>query len=87
MLWHRVRDLWVLRVLAEKSEKLTGPREFLRKFVGVAAPNDLAGLILVKILHFSEDGDVEQVARTSKYLLVFAIAFFLSLNSTHSFKS
>jgi len=42
-------------------------QEFLRELiVGVAAPSDLAGSILVEILHCSEGGDVEQVARTSK---------------------
>ena len=40
--------------------------ELLRKLVGVAALSDLAGSILVKILHYSEGRDVEQVAQTSK---------------------
>ena len=49
----QVRELWV--------------QEFLRELVvGVAAPSDLARLILVKILHCGEGGDVEQVAQTSK---------------------
>ena len=44
----QVRDLRVL--------------EFLKELVvGVAAPSDLAGSILVKILHSVEGGDVEQV--------------------------
>jgi len=43
--------------------------------------------IVVKILHCSEGGDIEQVARTLKHILVFAIAFFLSLNSTTLFIS
>jgi len=35
-------------------------QKFLRKLiVGAAAPNDLAGSILVKILHSVEGGDVE----------------------------
>ena len=35
-------------------------QEFLRELVvGVAAPSDLAGSILVKILHCGEGGDVE----------------------------
>ena len=47
-LWEQVRDLRV--------------QEFLRELVvGVAAPSDLAGSILVKILHSIEGGDVEQV--------------------------
>ena len=38
-------------------------KEFLRELiVGVAAPNDLAGSILVKILHCGEGKNVEQVA-------------------------
>jgi len=42
-------------------------QEFLRELVvGVAAPSDLAGSIIVKILHSGEGGDLEQVARTSK---------------------
>ena len=37
-------------------------QEFLRELVvGVAAPSDNAGSILVKILHSVEGGDVEQV--------------------------
>jgi len=37
-------------------------QEFLREFVvGVAAPSDLAGSILVKIFHSVEGGDVEKV--------------------------
>jgi len=42
----QVRDLWV--------------QEFLRDLVvGIAAPSDLAGSILVKILHSVEGRDVE----------------------------
>ena len=52
-LGEQVRDLWV--------------QEFLRELIiGVAVPSDLAGLILVKILHCGEGGDVKQVARISK---------------------
>ena len=37
-------------------------QEFLRKLVvGVAVPSDLAGSIIVEILHSGEGGDVEQV--------------------------
>ena len=44
-------------------------QEFLRELiVGVAAPSDLTGSILVEILHSVEGGDVEQVARTSKQI-------------------
>ena len=46
-------------VLTGTSERLIGPREFLRKLVGIATPSDLAGLILIKILHCGEGGDVE----------------------------
>ena len=43
--------------------------EFLRELVvGVAVPSYFAISILVKILHTSEGGDVEQVARTSKQI-------------------
>ena len=42
-------------------------QDFLRELiVGVAAPGDLAGSILVEILHSGEGRDVEQMARTSK---------------------
>ena len=42
-------------------------QKFLRELVvGVVAPNDLAGSIIVEILHCGEGGDVEQVTRTSK---------------------
>ena len=42
-------------------------QEFLRELVvGVAAPSDLAGSVLVKILHCGEDGNVKHVARASK---------------------
>ena len=38
-------------------------QEFLRELiVGVSVPSDLAGLILVKIFHSGEGGDLEQVA-------------------------
>ena len=37
-------------------------QECLRELVvGVAAPSDLAGFIIVKILHSVEGGDIEQV--------------------------
>ena len=42
-------------------------QEFLRELiVSVAAPSDLAGMIIVEIPHCGEGGDVEQVAQTSK---------------------
>ena len=48
-----MRDLWV--------------QKFVRKLiVGVAAPGDLAGSIIVEMLNSSEGEDVEQVTRTSK---------------------
>ena len=41
-------------------------QEFLRELiVGIATLNDLAWSILVEIFHYSEGGNVEQVARTS----------------------
>ena len=44
-------------------------QEFLRELiVGVAAPCDLPGLILVKIFHCGEGGDIKQVAQTSKQI-------------------
>ena len=44
-------------------------QEFLRELVvGVAASSDLAGSIIVEILHSGEGRDVEQVARTSKQI-------------------
>ena len=44
-------------------------QESLRELVvGVAAPSDLAGSFLVKMLHCGEGGNVEQVARTSKQI-------------------
>ena len=50
-----MRDLWV--------------QKFLRELVvSVAAPSDLKGSFLVKILHCSEGGDVKQVAQISKQI-------------------
>ena len=37
--------------------------------VGIAAPGDLAGSILVEILHSVEGGDVEQVCSNLKIIL------------------
>jgi len=55
-------------VLAGTSEGLAGlVQEFLRELVvGIAAPSDLAGSIIVEILHSGKGGDVEQVAQTLK---------------------
>ena len=48
-------------VLAGTSEGLA-VQEFLRELVvGVAAPSDLAGSIILKIFHSVEGGDVKQV--------------------------
>ena len=44
-------------VLAGTREGLESPKEL----VGIAAPSDPVGSILVKILHSVEGGDVEQV--------------------------
>ena len=49
-------------VLVGTSEELAGPRVLEGVVVGIAAPSDFTGLILVKILHCGEGGDVEQVA-------------------------
>ena len=63
----QVRDLWV--------------REFLRELiVGVAAPSDLVGSFIVKILHCAEGGDVSKWLEHRNNSLVFVIAH-LSLNS------
>ena len=52
-LWEQVRDLRV--------------QEFLRELiVGVVAPGDLAGSIIVEFLHCVEGGDVSKCARISK---------------------
>ena len=55
-------------------------QEFLRQLVvDVVAPSDLAGSILVKILLYGEDGDVEQVLEPRNKSPVFVIAYSLSL--------
>ena len=41
-------------------------QEYLRELVDVAAPGDLAGSIIVEILHCGKGKNVEEVARTSK---------------------
>ena len=57
----RVLFLWELRDLRVQ--------EFLREIVvGVAAPGDLAGSVIMKILHCGESGNVKQVAQTSKQI-------------------
>ena len=56
-------------------------QEFLRELVvGVAAPSNLVGSIVVKILHSGEAGDVEQVARTSKQISRVYDCLFLPLS-------
>ena len=55
-------------------------QEFFRKLiVGVTAPSDLTGSIIVKILHSGEGGDVEQVLEPRNKSPVFAIVY-LSLS-------
>ena len=44
------------------------------------APSDLAGSILVKILHCGEGGDVEQVTRISKQISCVCDCLSLSLS-------
>ena len=53
-------------ILAGTSKGLASPRVPEELVVGVAAPSDPSGSILVEILHCGEGVDVEQVARTSK---------------------
>ena len=62
-------------------------QESLRELiVGVTAPGDLAGSILVKILHSGKGRDVEQMCSKLKTnSLVFAIAY-LSLSFSHTHK-
>ena len=60
-------------------------QEFLRELVvGVAAPSDLAGSILVEILHSVEGGDVEQVCSNLETiplcLRLLTLSLFLSLS-------
>jgi len=48
-----------------------GVQDFLRELVvGVAASSDLAGSILVEILHTVEGGDVEQVCLNLEIILL-----------------
>ena len=52
----QVRNLWV--------------QEFLRELIlGVVAPSDLTGSILVKILHSVEGGNVKQVCSNLEIIL------------------
>ena len=53
-------------VLAGTSEGLERSIVLEGVVVGVAAPSDLAGSIIVKILHSGEGGDIKQVTRISK---------------------
>ena len=46
-------------VFAVTSERLAGPREFLRVLVDVMTSSDLARSILVEISHCGEGGDIE----------------------------
>ena len=56
-------------VLVGTSERLAGPRVLEGLVVRVAALSDLAGLILVKILHSVEGRDVEQVCSNLETIL------------------
>ena len=52
--------------------------------VGVAAPSDLVGSIIVKILHSVEDGDVEQVCSHLETILsCLRLLISLSLTCLH----
>ena len=56
-------------------------QEFLRELVvGGAAPSDLAESIIVEILHCSEGGNVEQVARILKQIFRLCDCLSLSLS-------
>ena len=69
-LWEQVRDLRV--------------QEFLRELViSVAAPSDLAGSILVKILYSVKGGDVEQVCLNLETNLPCLRLLSLSLSLTY----
>ena len=46
-------------VLAGTSEGLAGPEFYCELVIGVVAPSDPVGSILVKILHSVKGGDVE----------------------------
>jgi len=64
-------NLWARAVLFLR-EQVRGLRvqEFLRELVvGVAAPGDLAGLIIVEILHSVEGRDIEQVCSNLEIIL------------------
>jgi len=65
-------------VLAGTNEGLASPRVLERARLGVAIPGNLAGSIIVEIFHCDEDGDVEQVARTSKEIYRVCDCSFLS---------
>ena len=56
-------------------------QKLLRELISVAVSSDLAKLILVEIFHCGEGVNVEQVVRTSKQSLVFAIAHLTLLYS------
>ena len=55
-------------ILAGTSEGLEGPRVLEGTHCRCCAPGDLAGSILVEILHSGESEDVEQVAQTLKQI-------------------
>ena len=59
-MWPHQASVLACDVLARISEGLAGPRVLKELVVGVAVPSDLAGSIIVKILHSGEGGDVEQ---------------------------
>jgi len=59
-----------VRVLVFLRERVRDLRvqECLRGLVGVAVPSDLAGSVIIEILHCSEGGNIEQVARNLKQI-------------------
>ena len=76
------RKLVCLRVLFLREQvRDLRVQDFLRELIiGVAAPGDLVGSIIVEILHSGEGGDVEQVARTSKQISRVCDYLFLPLS-------
>jgi len=51
----------VLKFFLEWVRDLQG-QELLRELIGIVAPIDLTGLVIVEIFHCSEGEDIEKVA-------------------------
>ena len=67
--------------LTGTSEELAGPKVLEGAVVGVAAPSDLAGSILVKILHSIKGGAVKQGCSSLERILpcLCLLSLYLSL--------